>query len=122
VRELRRSASGAIVRRAKSKCAACGIATRRGTRHRTFVLSLGRVRPGFVCGSCARLGWLLVFGGDTAERPRSRKHRAEPVDPRQVSLLEDAPSAPTGRPRVSVEDAKAQLNPKRRTGARAGRS
>lgn len=104
------------MKRAKPRCAACDSAVRRGSRHRAFVLSLGRVRSGFVCGACARMGWLLVFGGDTADAPRKRTRRdGKPgADARQLDWTSPA------HPVVTVEDAKQQLNPKRAS-ARAGK-
>jgi nicotinic acid mononucleotide adenylyltransferase len=86
-----------------------------------------------VCTECARLGWLLVFGGDTAEQPRKRK-RVVPADPRQLTLAAAARAADTARlvetseaalpsPHgsravVTVEAAKQQLNPKGRKRSR----
>lgn len=121
-----------------TRCAACGAPARRGSRHRAFVLSLGRVRPGMVCTKCAKLGWLLVFGGDTAEQPRTRKRRApEPTDPRQEALAfarehagiyghplpkgtaQPLPSPHGSREVVSVDTAKRQLNPKGRKRSRS---
>lgn len=53
------------------KCTVCSARARK--LQRAFVLALGKVRPGLVCASCARTGWLFVFGGDEPRASGSRR-------------------------------------------------
>lgn len=55
-------------------CSACGQRARK--LRRAFVLALNSVKPGRVCTACARLGWLLVLGGDPANDTRRRRSSA----------------------------------------------
>jgi hypothetical protein len=78
--------------RGKPRCAACGATTRRNGRQRAFVFTLttttrtrSQMRAGFVCAGCARLGWLLVFGGD-ADRAGPRLAPKRSADLRQLSI------------------------------------
>lgn len=56
---------------------------------RAFVLGGGQrvreIRPGRVCPTCARNGWLLVMGADTPDTPRSVARKARSA--RAVGLL-----------------------------------
>ena len=56
----------------KPRCSACGGRARR--LQRAFVLTPGSAKPGRVCPGCARLGWLLVLGGE--DKPRRTPQRA----------------------------------------------
>lgn len=62
-----------------ARCSSCGARARK--LRRAHVLRGPAIKPGRVCGACARTGWLLVFAAvdDVAERPRARSRELRGV-------------------------------------------
>jgi hypothetical protein len=55
-----------------TKCSACSKRVR--TTQRALVLQgPGQMKPGRVCTACARLGWLLVLGGESPVAARKAR-------------------------------------------------